>query len=85
MLIQGGGVTTSKFDRILPLCLPYLPTTTRTRNEGVRPYLFGPEVFDIFLKNQFLDGWTTMETYRPQNLNMYIVVHEESKFLVPRR
>ena len=34
---QGGGVTTCKFDRILPLDLLYLPIPTRTRNEGVRP------------------------------------------------
>ena len=37
MTFQGGGVTTRKFVRIIPLVLLYLPIPTRTRNEGVRP------------------------------------------------
>ena len=40
-----GGVTTCKFARIIFLFLPYLPIPTRTLNEGVKPQLFGPEVF----------------------------------------
>ena len=34
---QGGGVTTCKLDKILPLFLLYLPIPTRTRSEGIRP------------------------------------------------
>ena len=45
IILRGGGVTTCNFDRMIPLFLPYLPVPTRTRNEGVRPQLFSPEVF----------------------------------------
>lgn len=41
---QGDEVTTCKCDRIVPLDLLYLPTTTRTRNEGMRRKLVSPEV-----------------------------------------
>ena len=34
---RGGGVATFKFDRIIPLLLPWLPIPTRTRNAGIRP------------------------------------------------
>ena len=34
---QGGGVTTCKFVRILPVFLLDLPVPTRSRNEGARP------------------------------------------------
>ena len=40
-----GGVTTCKFDIIIPLLLPYLPIPTRTRNEGGRLQFLSPEVF----------------------------------------
>ena len=42
---QGGGVTTCKFDRIIPLILRYPPIRTMSRNEEVRPQVFSPEVF----------------------------------------
>ena len=34
---QGGGVTTCKIDRIIPLDLLYLPTPAETRNERAGP------------------------------------------------
>ena len=43
--VQGGGVTTCKFDRVLPLFLLYLPITIRSRNEGIRSSFFSPLVF----------------------------------------
>ena len=46
MTFERGGVTTCKFVRILPLFLLCLPTPTRTRNEGARPYFDGPEGFN---------------------------------------
>ena len=44
--VQGGGVTICKFDRLVPLFLPYLAIPTRTRNEGVRTWFFGPRLFE---------------------------------------
>ena len=38
-------MTTWKFDRHFLLCFLYLRLPIRTRNEDVRPWLFGPEVF----------------------------------------
>ena len=35
--VLGGAVTTCKLDIISPLFLVYLPTPTRTRNEGSMP------------------------------------------------
>ena len=45
--VQGGGVTTYKVVRIVPLFLLHLPIPTRTRNEGVR--LLGGTVGICFL------------------------------------
>ena len=79
-----GGVTTCNFDRILPLSLPYLPIPTRTRNEGIRPRFFIPKVVKKFLKHKFLDTVPTVETYRPQNLNIYIKFGVEFDGLVEK-
>ena len=35
--VQGGGVTTCKLDRSIPLHLLYLPIPTRSRNEWLNP------------------------------------------------
>ena len=35
--VHRGGVTTCKFERMIPLFLLCLPIPTRTRNEGVKP------------------------------------------------
>ena len=39
------GATAWKFDRLVHLCLLYLPIPIRTRNVSYRPQMFSPEVF----------------------------------------
>ena len=54
--------------------------------KALDPSLFNPEVFkkSMFLKNRFLDVLTTMEIYRPHDLNVHVDLKEESDLLVPR-
>ena len=78
MIVHQATSTTCYQGRILPLNLPYLHTPTRTHNAGGRPWFFSPKFSRTKRKKHILDMLTSTQTYRPQNLNIYVTFNVES-------